>query len=246
MANACRRTVFRQLFDSESWTYTYLLGCTKTGEAVLIDPVDKQVERDLKYVQELGLKLKYALNTHCHADHVTGTGILKTLVSCKSMISAQAGAKADVYLRDGDIIKFGEQFLEARETPGHTDGCMTFVDTNEGRAFTGDALLVRACGRTDFQQGDPRVLYDSVHQRILSLPMDYLLYPAHDYKGCTVTSVREEKLYNPRLTKSKEEFVNIMENLGLAKPKKIDEALPWNMMCGPSQLGQVEAGRQDK
>jgi len=233
------------LFDSESWTFTYLLGCQKTGEAVLIDPVDKQVERDLKYVQELGLKLKYAINTHCHADHITGSGILKTLVSCQSIISAKAGAKADILLNDGDMIKFGEQVLEARSTPGHTDGCMTFVDVFNRRAFTGDTLLIRACGRTDFQQGNPRQLYDSVHQRIFTLPLDFLIYPAHDYKGCSVSSVEEEKTYNPRLTKSKDEFVKIMENLGLAKPKKIDEALPWNVMCGPSQLGQVDKDRQD-
>lgn len=242
---AFRRCIFRQLFDAESWTYTYLLGCQKTGEAVLIDPVDTKVERDLKFIQELGLQLKFALNTHCHADHITGSGILKSLVACKSMISLHAGAKADVLLCDGDMIKFGEQILEARSTPGHTNGCMTFIDAFNRRAFTGDALLIRACGRTDFQQGDPSMLYDSVQGRILSLPKDFLLYPAHDYKGCSVTSVEEEQLYNPRLTKSKEEFVKIMENLGLARPKKIDEALPWNIMCGPSQLGQADKGKQD-
>eukprot|EP00794_Sanderia_malayensis_P016652 gene16652-18342_t len=242
MAGSLRRTIFRQFYDKESWTYTYLLGCPQTKEAILIDPVDLQVERDLKFINQFGLRLKYAVNTHCHADHITGTGILKNLTSCQSMISKSAGARADILLTDGDLITFGEQKLEVLSTPGHTDGCMTFVDHECRRAFTGDALLIRACGRTDFQQGDPRLLYDSVHQRIFSLPSDYLLYPAHDYKGCTVTSVEEEKIYNPRLTKTKEEFVTIMENLGLAKPKKLDEALPWNIMCGPSQLGEPMKG----
>lgn len=245
MANGLRRTIFRQLFDSESWTYTYLLGCPKSGEAVLIDPVDTQVERDWQFIKELGLDLKYAINTHCHADHITGTGILKGLSSCQSMISHAAGAKADILLKDGDHIRFGDQVLEAMMTPGHTDGCMTFLDRFGRRAFTGDTLLIRACGRTDFQQGDPRLLYDSVHNRIFSLQPDFLLYPAHYYKGRSVTSVGEEMKYNPRLTKSKEEFVIIMENLGLAKPKKIDEALPWNIMCGPSQMGGAAKEKQD-
>lgn len=233
-----QRHIFRQLFDQESWTYTYLLGCLVKNEAVLIDPVDKQVERDLKLLEELKLDLRYALNTHCHADHITGTGILKTLVNCSSMISEQSGAQADIYLNDGDEIKYGEQKLEVVSTPGHTDGCTTFVNHSERFAMTGDTLLIRACGRTDFQQGDPRMLYDSVHQRIFTLPEDFSLFPAHDYKGHHITTVGEEKSLNPRLTKNKEDFVELMENLGLAYPKKIDEAVPWNMKCGPSQLGQ--------
>lgn len=244
MANKLRQAIFRQLFDAESWTYTYLLGCPRSKEAILIDPVDLQVERDLQFINDLGLKLKYAMNTHCHADHITGTGLLKTMTSCQSIISEAAGAKADILLNDGDHVKFGDHEIEALSTPGHTNGCMTFVDHVGRRAFTGDALLVRACGRTDFQQGDPRLLYDSVHGRIFTLEPDYLIYPAHDYKGRTVTSVEEEKHFNPRLTKSKEEFVKIMENLGLAYPKKIDEAVPWNLMCGPSQMGEVEKQRK--
>jgi len=169
---------------------------------------------------------------------VTGTGILKNLTGCKSVISKISGAKADVYIKDGDAIDFGEQALEVRSTPGHTNGCLTYVDHINRAAFTGDALLIRACGRTDFQEGSPETLYDSVRSKILSLPEDYLLYPAHDYHGVSVTTVGEELKHNPRLTKSKEDFVQIMKNLGLAKPKKMDEAVPINIMCGPSQLGE--------
>jgi len=231
--------VFRQLFDSESWTYTYLLGCLQKREAVLVDPVDTQVDRDLKLLKELGLDLKYALNTHCHADHITGTGILKTNTGCKSMISKESGADADILLNDGDKIKYGDQVIEAVSTPGHTNGCMTYVNHRERFLLSGDTLLIRACGRTDFQQGNPHVLYKSVHDRIFTLPDDYFIYPAHDYKGNSRSTVGEEKLHNPRLTKSVEEFIKIMEGLGLAYPKKIDEAVPWNLKCGPSQLGQV-------
>jgi len=215
-----------------------LLGCPKTRAAVIIDPVDTQAERDVRITKELDLNLIYAMNTHVHADHVTGTGILKTLTGCKSVISKISGAKADVCVKDGDTIDFGELALEVRSTPGHTNGCLTYVDHINRAAFTGDALLIRACGRTDFQEGNPETLYDSVRSKILSLPEDYLLYPAHDYHGVSVTTVGEELKHNPRLTKSKEEFVQIMKNLGLAKPKKMDEAVPINIMCGPSQLGE--------
>ncbi|XP_031550199.1 persulfide dioxygenase ETHE1, mitochondrial-like [Actinia tenebrosa] len=232
------RLIFRQLLDFESFTFTYLLGCNKTRQAVIIDPVDTQVQRDSRLINEMELKLIYAVNTHVHADHITGTGMLKQLTRCKSMISKESGAIADVLLSDGDDIRFGEQSLEARSTPGHTNGCMTFVSHANKMAFTGDALLIRACGRTDFQEGSPERLYDSVTKKILFLPEDFILYPAHDYKGLTSTSVEEELKHNPRLTKSKEEFVKIMENLGLTKPKRIDEAVPVNLMCGPSQLGK--------
>lgn len=231
--------IFRQLFDQESWTYTYLLGCLIKKEAVLVDPVNKQVGRDLKLIKELGLNLKYAINTHCHADHITGSGILKNLTSCQSMISKNSGAMADILLEDGDSVLYGEEKLEVVATPGHTNGCVTYVSHTGRFALTGDTLLIRACGRTDFQQGDPRLLYDSVHQKIFTLPNDYALYPAHDYKGHQMTTVGEEKTWNPRLTKDKEEFANIMKNLGLAYPKKIDKALPWNLKCGPSQLGEI-------
>jgi sulfur dioxygenase len=225
--------IFRQLFEHKSYTYSYLLADKETREAVLIDPVVDVVDRDVKIIQELGLKLLYSINTHCHADHITGSGVLKErLKGNQSMISAMSGAKADIKIKHGEIIKFGKFMLEVRSTPGHTDGCVTFVWHDAGMAFTGDALLIRGCGRTDFQQGDPAMLYDKVHNEILSLPEEFLLYPGHDYTGQTVTTVREEKLYNPRLTKPKPQFVDIMNNLNLPYPKQIDKALPSNLVDG--------------
>lgn len=226
-------TLFRQLFDSASCTYTYLLADTKCGSAIIIDPVLEQVDRDVKLIKELNLKLLYAANTHVHADHITGTGKLKkNLPDCQSVISKASEAQADKYVNPMDILKIGNIELEVRPTPGHTNGCVTYVYHEGKMAFTGDALLIRACGRTDFQQGDAARLYDSVHQHIFSLPDDYLLYPAHDYKGCTATSVWEEKKYNTRLTKTKNDFIEIMKNLNLAYPKLIDAAVPANLVCG--------------
>ncbi|KAG5597507.1 hypothetical protein H5410_038739 [Solanum commersonii] len=221
------KLVFRQLFEKESSTYTYLLADTSHPQkpALLIDPVDKTVDRDLALVKELGLKLIYAINTHVHADHVTGSGLIKTkFPGVKSIISKASNAKADLFVEPGDKIYFGDIFLEVRATPGHTLGCVTYV-TGDGpnqpqprMAFTGDALLIRGCGRTDFQ--------------IFTLPKDTLLYPAHDYKGFTVSTVGEEVLYNPRLSKDKEIFKNIMQNLNLSYPKMMDVAVPANMVCG--------------
>ena len=232
--------IFRQLFESISCTYTYLLGDAQTKEAVIIDPVLETVDRDAKLIAEMDLTLKYAMNTHVHADHVTGSGLLKQKIpGAKSVIAAVSQAKADVLLNHGDKVKFGQFEIEARSTPGHTDGCMSFIFHQGEMAFTGDALLIRGCGRTDFQQGSPSRLYESVHTQILSLPDNYILFPAHDYQGRTATSVLEEKTHNPRLTKSLEEFVNIMNNLNLSYPKQIDRALPANLQCGlyevPSQ-----------
>ncbi|GFQ79580.1 persulfide dioxygenase ETHE1, mitochondrial [Trichonephila clavata] len=225
--------IFRQLFDSVSCTYTYLLADAQSRNAILIDPVLEQVARDVKLVKELDLNLLFAANTHVHADHITGTGEIKKLIpDCKSVISEASGATADKHLKGMEILSVGCINLEARPTPGHTDGCMTYVCHDAKMAFTGDALLYRGCGRTDFQQGDAAKLYDSVHGQIFPLPDDYFLYPAHDYKGFTVSTVGEEKKYNARLTKSKEEFVEIMKNLNLAYPKMIDKAVPTNMVCG--------------
>ncbi|XP_016721737.1 persulfide dioxygenase ETHE1 homolog, mitochondrial isoform X3 [Gossypium hirsutum] len=204
------KLLFRQLFEKESSTYTYLLAdCSHPDKpALLIDPVDRTVDRDLNLVKELGLKLIYAMNTHVHADHVTGTGLIKGKVpGVKSVISKASGSKADVFVEAGDKISFGDLFLEVRATPGHTMGCVTYVtgagpDQPQPRmAFTGDALLIRGCGRTDFQGGSSQQLYKSVHSQIFTLPKETLLYPAHDYKGFSVTTVGEEMLYNPRLTK---------------------------------------------
>lgn len=224
---------FRQLFDPVSSTYTYLLADIEDKEAVLIDPVIEWAKRDKTLIDELGLRLKYALNTHMHADHITGTGQLKALLpGCRSMISRSSGAKADVLLEPYDRIQFGKYILLVVPTPGHTEGCITFVCEEQGIAFTGDALLIRGCGRTDFQGGSSETLYESVHSRILSLPSHYRLYPAHDYTGRTVTTVAEEKLYNPRFSKTLQEFVDLMKNLNLPYPKMIDKALPANRVCG--------------
>ncbi|KAL1131938.1 hypothetical protein AAG570_011549 [Ranatra chinensis] len=218
--------LFRQMFDLDSSTYTYLLADTSTRDCVIIDPVLENVKRDIQIINDISLNLKYAMNTHMHADHITGSGLLKkNLPGCKSLISKSSGAKADVYVEAGDMIEFGRHRLEVRSTPGHTNGCVTYVCQEQGIAFTGDALLIRGCGRTDFQEGDAATLYDSVHTQILSLPDNFKLYPAHDYKGLTVTTVGEEKKYNPRLTRSKEEFIHIMDNLNLSYPKKIGKSI---------------------
>ncbi|KAJ3088924.1 Ethylmalonic encephalopathy 1 [Quaeritorhiza haematococci] len=225
--------VFRQLFDSESSTHSYILGDSVKKECILIDPVYEQVDRDLSIIYELGLNLKFAVNTHCHADHVTGSAaIKKKLEGVKSIISEASGAHADVHLKPNDEITFGEFSLVALPTPGHTNGCMCFYLEPAGFVFTGDTLLVRGCGRTDFQEGSASTLYDSVHSKLFTLPDETLVFPGHDYKGRTVSSIGEEKKFNLRLTKSKGEFIKIMDNLGLAYPKKIDVAVPANLRCG--------------
>ncbi|UJR14385.1 hypothetical protein I4U23_001382 [Adineta vaga] len=230
--------LFRQFFEHESSTYTYLLADLTTKEALVIDPVVDTVERDAKVIQQLGLKLRYAVNTHVHADHITGSGKLKALFSeCESVLSNVSGGKADVYVGDGEFIKIGESgatpiILECRSTPGHTNGCMSYVWHDYGAVFTGDALLVRGCGRTDFQQGSSDVLYTSIQKQIFTLPDHYNVYPAHDYTGQTCSTILEEKTFNPRLTKSRDEFIEIMANLKLPYPKKIDKALPANLLCG--------------
>ncbi len=227
--------IFRQLFDRETCTYTYLLADGESREAVLIDSVREHLERDMGLLEELGLSLKYTLETHVHADHVTASGLLRARLGSRSAVSALGGAScADIQLSDGDTVTFGGQTLEARATPGHTSGCMTFVHHAAGMAFTGDALLIRGCGRTDFQQGDPETLYRSVHDRIFSLPDDTRLYPGHDYKGRTATTVGEEKAHNPRLGggRSVSAFIEIMNNLNLDQPQRIHIAVPANLECG--------------
>ncbi len=227
--------VFRQLFDPTSSTYTYLLGCSTTQEALLIDPVFEQARRDAALIGELGLKLRWTLDTHVHADHVTGAWLLKHKLGSGIALSATSGASgADRLLSDGDRVEFGRRSLEVRATPGHTDGCVTYVLDDETMAFTGDCIMIRGSGRTDFQQGNPRALYRSVRSRIFSLPETCLLYPAHDYRGLTATSVAEEKRFNPRLGGEigEDDFVGYMKNLDLPHPKKIDEAVPANLRCG--------------
>lgn len=241
----------RQLFDSETGTYTYLLADIDAAEAVLIDPVYEQAGRDGALLNELGLKLLYTLETHVHADHVTSGWLLRDRTGSKIALSADSGAEgADQLLSHGDKIKFGNRFLCVRATPGHTKGCLTFVLDTEEMAFTGDCLLIRGCGRTDFQGGDAGQMYRSVHTQILTLPKDCLIYPGHDYKGLTTTSVAEEKSFNPRLggQLSEDDFVGYMDNLGLDHPKKIDIAVPANLKCGRPEgdsLVQDEASWAD-
>ena len=236
--------IFRQLFDLHSSTYTYLLADDKSTEAVLIDPVFEQVRRDSALLTELGLKLVTVLDTHCHADHVTGVWLLKQQTGAEIAISANAGVKnADNYLKHDDLIRFGKRYLSVRETPGHTSGCITYVLDDESMAFTGDCLLIRGCGRTDFQSGEARNMYQSVHSQIFTLPDTTLLYPAHDYRGLTVTSVAEEKKYNPRLggKLSEKDFDGYMRNLDLPHPRHIDIAVPANLKSGrPEQDLQPE------
>lgn len=225
--------IFYQLFEKESSTYTYLLGDVKTAEAIIIDPVSETVERDLKLINDLGLKLKYILETHVHADHITGSGVLRNRTGAQIALGAANDSScADISLKDGDEIKFGAHKITAIETPGHTKGCLTYFLDN--MLFTGDTLLIRGCGRTDFQDGSSEKLFHSVREKIFSFPDSTYIYPAHDYKGFTRTTVGDEKKLNPRLKleNTKEDFVKIMANLKLDYPKKIQVAVPANMQCG--------------
>ena len=232
--------IFRQLFDPQSSTYSYLLADRRSREAVLIDPVFEQARRDAALIQELGLKLVATLDTHVHADHVTGAWLLKQMCGSAIAISAPSGATGvDRPLAHGDRIDFGSRYLEVRTTPGHTQGCVTYVLDDESMAFTGDCLLIRGSGRTDFQQGDARAMYRSVRSQIMTLPPSCLLYPAHDYRGLTVTSVEEERRFNPRMGGEigEGDFVGYMNNLGLPHPKLMDIAVPANLRCGEPQSG---------
>src|SRR5690349_12926635 len=232
--------IFRQLFEPESSTYTYLLGCAQTGAAVLIDPVIDTAERDLDLVQELGLTLTCTVETHIHADHVTGAGRLRALVGSKAGFPEASGADfVDFTIREGAPLSVGQMQLRPLYTPGHTDDHHAYVLDSEGagRVFTGDALLIEGCGRTDFQNGDAATLYDSVHDKIFALPQETLVYPAHDYNHRHVSSVAQERERNPRLGggKTVDEFVAIMAGLNLPRPKKMDVAVPANRLCGEGQ-----------
>jgi sulfur dioxygenase len=236
--------IFRQLLDPETSTWTYLLADAQSREALLIDPVLEQIERDVQLLAELELALRFTLETHVHADHVTAGGRLRERLGSQVAVGARTGVvNADRLLRDGESLSLARLRLETRFTPGHTDGCVTFVCPEHGMAFTGDALLIRGCGRTDFQQGDAELLFRSVRERIFSLPDATRLYPAHDYRGRTVTTVAEERRFNPRLgmRRSLEEFVAIMRGLDLAYPKRIDEAVPANLASGLAPEGERAA-----
>ena len=225
--------IFRQLFESETCTYTYLLGCERTRRAILIDPVASEVEGYCKQLSELGLELIYTMETHVHADHITGSGLLRERLGSKSVVHRDAGAMcADLLVTDGVLLQVGDLEFRVRHTPGHTSGCVSFV--MHDRVFTGDSLFIGGCGRTDFQEGDAGRLYDSIHEKLFSLPPDTLVYPGHDYSGNTVSTIRQEHDRNPRLggTRTRGEFIEIMQQLDLPYPKFIDRALPANQACG--------------
>lgn len=225
--------LFRQLFDQISCTYTYLVAETTTQEAILVDPVVEQVERDIKLLQELGLTLKYCLETHIHADHITGSGRLRNLTGCFSIVPKKAQvACADDFLDDEDILQLGTVELKAIATPGHTDSHLSYL-VDSTYLLTGDTLLIRGCGRTDFQNGDAGTLFDSVTQKIFTLSESILVYPCHDYKGQTVSTIAEEKQWNPRFRGyERKSFIELMNHLNLPKPARMMEAIRANQRCG--------------
>jgi sulfur dioxygenase len=226
--------LFRQLFEPDSSTYTYLLADADTRAAVLVDTVLSMHDRDMEQLTSLGLTLTRVLETHVHADHVTGAAQLRKKTGAKITVAKAGGAHGDEAVAHGDVLHVGALRIEVVATPGHTNGCTSFVLREHNLALTGDALLIRGCGRTDFQEGDARTLYRSVHERLLSLPAQTLLHPGHDYRGRTVTTVDEERRLNARLKDgiSEDQFVDIMQKLRLARPKLIDVAVPWNLKVG--------------
>ncbi len=227
--------LFRQLFDRESSTYTYLIADTETKEAILVDPVLEQLGRDTKLLQELNLTLKFCLETHIHADHITGTGKLREITRCKGVVPSNTDINcADIFIKDREIITLGKIKIQAIETNGHTDSHVCYF-VNDNLVLTGDALFIRGCGRTDFQSGNPGILYDSVTEKLFTLPDNILVYPGHDYKGQTVSTIGEEKQWNPRFQKDKNSFIEFMNNLNLPNPKKMMEAVPANEQCGRNQ-----------
>jgi sulfur dioxygenase len=233
--------IFRQLFEPQSSAYTYLIGCEETGEAALIDPVLETVERDLALLEQLGLTLKYTIETHIHADHVTGAARLRELTGSKGAVPEKSvAAHVDVQLREGDAIEIGPLTLEPFYTPGHTDDHHVYLlrSADGARVFTGDALMIDGCGRTDFQNGDAATLYRSVHEKIFALADDTLVYPGHDYQQRRVSTVAQERARNPRLGggKTVNEFVAIMRGLNLSRPMKMDVAVPANRACGEVQI----------
>ena len=227
--------IFRQLFDQVSGTYSYVLASRHGGEAMIIDPVLEKVDRYLQLMRELDLKLVKAVDTHLHADHITGLGALRDRTQCITVMGEQSQVDVvSMRLADGDHLTIEGIKLDVVYTPGHTDDSYSFVMAD--RVFTGDTLLIRGTGRTDFQNGDARMQYESIFNRLLKLPDETLVYPAHDYKGDTVSTIAEERKYNPRLqVKSPEEYITLMANLNLSNPKMMDVAVPANMRQGLAQ-----------
>lgn len=223
--------IIRQLFDAETFTYTYLVADEETRQAALIDPVLEQIDRDLGLIGELGLTLSYVLETHVHADHVTAAGVLRDRTGAKTVAGARGAPCADMAVRHGDAIALGGLTIRVLETPGHTDDSLSFHVP--GMVFTGDALFIRGTGRTDFQNGDAGTLYDSITRVLFVLPDATVIYPGHDYKGRTTSTVAEEKAHNPRVAgKTRDEFVQILGSLGLPPPKKLAVAVAANRACG--------------
>jgi glyoxylase-like metal-dependent hydrolase (beta-lactamase superfamily II) len=229
--------IFRQLFDADTYTYTYLIGCDFTQKAILIDTVASQVASYNALLDELDLMLVYTLETHVHADHITGASLLREQLGSKSVVHREGGAMcADLLVTDGVVLEVGEIEIKVLHTPGHTSGCVSYLI--DDRLFSGDSLFINGCGRTDFQQGDAATLYHSITEKLFTLPGDTLVYPGHDYHGLTVSTIKQEMALNPRLGggKTEAEFVEIMANVKLDYPKYLDQALPANQACG-----QVEA-----
>ena len=225
--------IFRQIFDEATWTYTYLIADPVSKEALFIDPVNTHIDDYIALLQDLGLQLKYSLETHVHADHITASGLLRQRLGAETGVSSLCGAEtADVQIQDGQIFELGEgEQIKVIATPGHTPGSISFLWRD--RIMTGDSLLIGGCGRTDFQGGDAGALYDCITQRLFILPDDTLVYPGHDYKERWVSNIWQERTTNPRLAgKTREQFIDIMNNLNLPKPKLIDEAVPANRYCG--------------
>lgn len=225
--------IFRQFFDNETSTYSYLLGCERTRRACLIDTVASELPLYIELLERLDLKLIYTLETHVHADHITGAGLLREALGSKSVVHRDAGAMcADLLVTDGVLLQVGDLEIEVRHTPGHTAGCVSYAMAD--RVFTGDALLIGGSGRTDFQQGNAGQLFDSITTKLFTLPADTLVYPGHDYQGNTVSTIKQEMVKNSRIGqgRSRDEFVTIMQELKLAYPRFIDKALPANQTCG--------------
>lgn len=229
--------VFRQWLEEVSHTYTYLIADDKTGRGFIVDPVVETFERDCSLIEELGVKVEWVIDTHVHADHITAANLFRKKFQCKIGVSKYSGAQnADQYFNDQEQLELAGIAVQAIATPGHTDGCMSYYVPSFNSVFSGDALLIRGCGRTDFQQGSSEKLFHSVREKLFNLPDSTFVYPAHEYKGRSVSTIAEEKKFNPRLNLkiTLPEFQKIMANLNLAKPAQIEKAVPMNLLCGPN------------
>lgn len=235
--------IFRQLFEADTCTYSYLLGCERTNKAILIDTVASEIATYQQLLKRFNLKLIYTLETHVHADHITAAGDLRDSLGSKSIVHRDAGAMcADLLVTDGVEIQVGDIEIKVLSTAGHTKGCISFLI--DDRIFTGDSLLINGCGRTDFQEGSSATLYNNITEKLFTLPDETLVYPAHDYHGFRVSNIGQEKALNSRLGqhKTQAEFITLMDNLNLSYPKYIDEALPANQSCGQVDRDQLKQG----